>query len=120
MGATVMMRDVPQKLALAMMMAFFLIDTSVFGSASGTNLWDSNATNNIIAYQDEELEFQMDSESNRRVLALNGPYKTGPTGKPDSAGCGRVIQGKRYTPCGGPDAASKNNYCKDRRNRDCK
>lgn len=105
------MRGVP-----LMMMILILINTSEF-IVSGANLWDSNATNNIIAYQDQEMEFQMDSESNRRILADSKPVYMANQGA-EPARCGR--QGARYTPCPGPGTGGPDNYCRSIFNRDCK
>ncbi|KAM6549370.1 hypothetical protein CsatB_021046 [Cannabis sativa] len=121
MGAT-LNKGVLQQLAVAMMMMMILIllistDYECEATATSDQLFNSNATN-IIGDQDLDVEFQMDSEINRRILALKASVVKKTLDK-GAAGCGRTNGNQRYTPCAGPNTGTGQNYCRDSRNRNC-
>ncbi|KAM6572971.1 hypothetical protein CsatA_017051 [Cannabis sativa] len=122
MGAT-LNKGVLQQLAVAMMtmmILILLISTDYECEATATSdqlLINSNATN-IIGDQDLDVEFQMDSEINRRILALKASVVKKTLDK-GAAGCGRTNGNQRYTPCSGPNTGTGQNYCRDSRNRNC-
>ncbi|GMN68623.1 hypothetical protein TIFTF001_037676 [Ficus carica] len=94
-----------------------LMDTSKCKASSGTILWRSNGTN-IIAYQeDPEMEFQMESETSRRILAQQIFVTSGALRPDQASNCGQP-RNRPYR-CGGRASGSKPRNCKDIYDRGC-
>lgn len=109
---------VPQKLilvALMMTTTLIIVDKSRC-AAGGTNLWESKDSN-IIANKDQELEFQMDSESNRRALLLPKHYTV--FGSNNRAAICHGPRQPYFAKCFGPPSDSNTNNCQGLYNRDC-
>ena len=89
-----MSRGLSGKLLGAVILAILLVSNACTSAASAATTaplnYSKDHSTNMIAYQpDEDLEFLMDSETNRRFLATNGKV-TSKTADPNNpAACGK-------------------------------
>ena len=96
-SATILSSNLSGKILVMVLMVGIVLNTCNNGVTAIVSP-NINSTSNTIADQDVDLEFQMDSEINRRVLQTSINFQTAGTSNPNQAAlCGR----ERYRSCTG-------------------